>query len=352
MRKVADHVEAGWDIYKDNFVAYLLAMTLIIVVTFGIVLGGLFSLFPISDSDKLSDLLSSQSQMEAYIEGLSSGRVILAGLLFLAAAFFNIALTGGIIRFSRDLLKGKNIDVLKDMFATVRENGISLVWARIISFLILASIGVVFFGFLPGASTLSLIFAVTGLIVFIVATISFMLIEEAVVIDNTTGVKGVGKSYKVATNHFWPLFTLMLFFGLAAFVFNLVPYFGTVLNLFFLTPVMLGTYTDFYMKRKGVTRAQQKAIYRSGKAFKRTKKKANKSRKPRHTSTKSRSSKKVKRRPLTEVKGIGKATRKKLRDAGVKSTQSLVSSDPEKLSEKTGISKSRIKKWQTKAKKL
>lgn len=339
MRRIADHIETAWNLYKENFVSFLLAMFVVALITLGTVAAGILALFASGDADAS---LGTQEEVAQYISTLDPSIVVLSSILFLLAVIFNIALTGGVIGFVRDLLDGQEVDAVRDVVRVAKDKGLSLVWGRAITVLILGLIAFAFFGFLPGSGTFSTIFAAAGAIIFVAAIVSFILVEEAIVVSDTTGIQGVSKSYKTAINHFWPLFTIMLFFGLAGFVFNLLPYIGMLLNLFFLTPIMLATYTHFYIEREGVTRAQQKAMYRSGDAFERTKEKMS----SRHTSSK------VSRRPLTEVKGIGEATEEKLRDANVKTTQSLVSSDPEKLSDKTGISQDRIEKWQKRARKL
>ncbi len=60
--------------------------------------------------------------------------------------------------------------------------------------------------------------------------------------------------------------------------------------------------------------------------------------------------KKVVGKPLTEVKGIGKATAQKLKKAGAKTTKELTSMNPKKLAEKSGVSVKRIKKFVKRAK--
>ena len=56
--------------------------------------------------------------------------------------------------------------------------------------------------------------------------------------------------------------------------------------------------------------------------------------------------------PITDVKGIGKATNEKLGKAGVDSVEALASYDPEALSEKTGISEKTCAKLVEAAKEL
>ncbi len=53
----------------------------------------------------------------------------------------------------------------------------------------------------------------------------------------------------------------------------------------------------------------------------------------------------VKRVPLTDVKGIGPAKEKQLKEAGIKTANSLIKADLEKLSEKSKLSKSNLEKY-------
>ncbi len=59
---------------------------------------------------------------------------------------------------------------------------------------------------------------------------------------------------------------------------------------------------------------------------------------------------KKKARPLTDVKGIGKNTAKKLKKKGIKTTKGLAASRPETVAKKIGVSKSTAEKYVRRAK--
>lgn len=62
--------------------------------------------------------------------------------------------------------------------------------------------------------------------------------------------------------------------------------------------------------------------------------------------------KKVKQVPLSDISGLGPKTAEKLEAAGIKSALDLAGKDPEKLSAKSGVAVSSIKKFVKEAEKL
>ncbi|MFZ3077414.1 MAG: hypothetical protein WA139_03105 [Candidatus Aenigmatarchaeota archaeon] len=267
---VMEYISQAWDAYKRNFWQIIGGLLLVMLITFGIIIigalpllasfiqyyGGVSSPTTAAFANFISD---SAAQIAIFIAGI------------LAAFMAAVALNAGYVKMLADSLKGKA--EISTIFETAKEKFWTILGANILTLLIVSALALVLLvpPFLIMASSsietsdVSGIFAVlgallwffAGLIIFILAVLPFTLVEQAVVIGNHGVVDSVKKSFSVVKGNYLQFLALVVILGVVSGVVSLVPLMGDLINLFVVTPIMLLSYTIFYLAKTGKTGARK-----------------------------------------------------------------------------------------------
>lgn len=245
---VQQHIEAGWNAYKRNFVAIVGATIIAALMPIAIVLA---SAVPFVLAVWANPLLLSRLRQEiapAAIALAGAGGVILvAGLVI--AALASIALNAGIVRAYAEALSGRAR--LEALFSTARRKFLTAVGATILSGLITIApiVTALLFGFISPLLLAALF--IPALILALVLNILLVFIFQAIVIDDAGAVDAVRRSMRVAKRNFWSVLLLLLLWAAAAIIVMLALALAGLLILWLLiSPVFGIALTALYVKKR------------------------------------------------------------------------------------------------------
>ena len=152
------------------------------------------------------------------------------------------------------------------MFKTAQSKFWTILGANLIILLLLfvvvvavfspATILISFSGFSLQAAPVSYLFfiffsIVLGAIVLILFSMLFIFVNQAVVIDNLSAFQAVKRSFVVSKRNFLGiLFLFFMFFFFNAGLNNILNLLGSLLTLFVTSPLLLLSYTAFYVDRR------------------------------------------------------------------------------------------------------
>jgi len=252
---VIEHIEKSWKAYRKNFWPIITAMILQFILA-GIpfligVLPWIF-IYLSSGSVGITTLLLSNL-------GVFSFSVI----MFIIGFLISIALTGGLVRMFYEALRGKT--KYETMLKTAKEKFWTIIGANSLYILIFIVLFIaVFFPLfaLTGLSTFSggssfamlitiLLIVGLGSILLVLISIFFVFINQAIVIDNLNAIDSIGKSFEVSKKSYLTILGLMIIFILIdSALTTLFSFFGSVLEIFVVSPLLLLSYTSVYLKNR------------------------------------------------------------------------------------------------------
>ncbi|NIO44677.1 MAG: hypothetical protein GTN36_03950 [Candidatus Aenigmarchaeota archaeon] len=253
---VIEHIEKSWKAYRKNFWPIITAMVLqFILVGIPFLIGiipWVFIFLSYRTVDMITLLMS------------NLGALSFSLIMFAIGFLISIALTGGFVKMLYEALRGKT--KYETMLKTAKEKFWTIIGANSLFILILLVLFIAVFsplfiltGFsttFSGAGSLTLLItifsiATLGSILIILVSIFFVFINQAIVIDNLNAIDSVNKSFEVSKKSYLTILGLMIIFILlnSALV-NLFSFFGTVLEAFVVTPLLLLSYTSVYLEKR------------------------------------------------------------------------------------------------------
>ncbi len=252
-----EYIEKAWIAYKKNFWQIFAAILLQILVFLVPVIIGLmpwvFVLTPFSRDINLT---------KAMLDNL--GIFSFSVVMFIVGILASTILKGGFVRMLYESLNRRTR--FEVMFKTVQSKFWTILGANLIVLLILfvivvavfspATILISFSGFsLQTAPTSYLFFIflsiILGAIILVLFGILFIFINQAVVIDNLSAFQAVKRSFVISKRYFLSvLFLFFMFFFFNAGLNSVLRLLGTLLTLFVTSPLVLLSYTAFYVDRR------------------------------------------------------------------------------------------------------
>jgi len=89
-----------------------------------------------------------------------------------------------------------------------------------------------------------------GIIATLLIAPLFLFINQAIVINNSKAINSIKKSIKIGKKNYFQVLALMIIFALLGVASGLIPYIGTILNLFLIAPLGILSYTALYLRRR------------------------------------------------------------------------------------------------------
>lgn len=255
-----DYIEKGWKAYKNNFWSIVIALILQLVLTFipfviGLIPWGIilfYSGIGLTESNLSSLILSNLGVLSFSI------------LMFIFGFLISMVLNGGFVRMLYESLRGKA--KYETMLKTAKEKFWSILGANLLVLVIFMLIMAIFFApllILANISSLPffansflyviVLFSVVilGVIVLTLVSVLFVFVNQAIVIDNLRAFDAVKKSFEVSKKNFLGVFFLfLLFFLLNNGLENVLSIFGSIISIFVTTPLLLLSYTAFYVDKR------------------------------------------------------------------------------------------------------
>jgi hypothetical protein len=259
---VFGYIDKAWIAYKKNFWQIIIAIILQFLITAVPIIIGLLPWIFILPFSKITDLKT------LILSNL--GILSFSIVMFIAGCLVSVLLNGGFIRMLYEALRGKT--KFETMLVTAKERFWTILGANLIVLLVLLSIIFAFLlvpiAVLTGFSVTSLsqsillpylivIFSiiVLGVIVSVLFSIFFVFVNQAVVINNLNAVQSVKKSFDVSKKNYISILALFLiFFFFNAGLTNILSLLGSVLIWFLTAPLLLLSYTAFYVDKIKKTR--------------------------------------------------------------------------------------------------
>lgn len=259
---VLEYIKKAYKIYEKNFLD-LVVMNFVILLISGIIF--FIGFIPI-----LFLLVSSATGMTSSLTLLSTlfspgGIAVLAfaSIFFFIAILVSWVLQGSFVRVIYESLHGKV--KWETLWKTAKQKYKTLIGANFLRSLIIsipvAIILLPFFLSMMSITTassssalvtlaLSAFFLFIGIIIVLLVSLLFLLVDQTVVIDNANALEAVKKSFKIAKNNYIPLLALVVLYALASMLISLIPYIGGIIAGIFITPLMLISYTIFYLEKR------------------------------------------------------------------------------------------------------
>jgi len=254
-----EYIEKAWIAYKKNFWTIIIALILqCLLISIPFVIG----LLPWIIIFFTSGISLTQSNIVNFILsylGVFSFSIV----MFIIGLFASIVLNGGFVRMLYEGLRRKTrfeimLKTAKEKFWTILgANLLVLLIFLIIIAALFAPIGILLGSnlFLQEASVfyvfVILSTVVLGVIVLVLISILFVFVNQSIVIDNLSAFQAVKKSFKVSEKNFLNiLFLFLIFFIFNNGLYNFLFILGTILTWFVMSPLLLLSYTAFYVEKR------------------------------------------------------------------------------------------------------
>jgi len=246
---VMEYLSKAWKAYKRNALSIIVAMLII-----GVVAGGFVSL-------ALTPMFASIGQA---ITAGGFSMAILFGIMQSFASSLVIAIIGivialalqvGFVRMMVESLKGRT--KVRTMFEGAKKDWLKAIIAYALAYLLMIATILVFVLLAAAAGLVGWVLLAIGILAVLVMAMSFVFINQAIVVNNASPTEALKKSYGFFKKNFLQVILLYLVYIVAVFVAALIPFIGSIIMLFLVAPVFLLALTALYMGGR-VTEEEQK----------------------------------------------------------------------------------------------
>ena len=251
---VVEHLKRAWAAYKKNFWPLVGSYLLLTAITMLLAFLGI-ALVMIPFIGYAVDQIPTESEI-----ALAAPLVVSGFLVFLIAVVVGTILKCGYIGLAAEALKKKT--KLSTLFDTVRKRWVSLLGTEILKGIITLFLfaPALFFGlpqlqiaedgsFAVGSWSL-LCVAILLAIVAAFVSLLFVFNAYAVVLDKTTAVGGIRKSFEFVRKTYISLLALVILLAIITLGGSMLPIIGTLIALVFIGPFTILTLTSFYLSKK------------------------------------------------------------------------------------------------------
>lgn len=252
---VLNYIEKAFEIYKKNF-SNLVLMQFVILVISGIVF--LIGFLPLL-------ILYFTTRGTPFFQILFSpfgiATLSFSVIIFAIGMLVSWVLEGGYTRVIYESLKGKVR--WETLWKTVRTKYKTFIGARFIVLVVLGIILSIFIlPFILSFVTLktttirplflasSILMLLVGVLITFLVGILFILKYQAIVIDNLGAIDAIKRSISIAKKNYFQLLLLAIVIAIINGVASLIPYVGAVIAAVFVSPLVMITYTLFYLEKR------------------------------------------------------------------------------------------------------
>ena len=244
---VFEYIKTGWQTYKINFMSFILAelMALIIVgIFFGIGTGIIFTTMGISS---FAELRSPEITISRIVSVFPLFMGLSVSLIFyLVAALLGALFITGLFSMAAEALRGTT--QFKTMFIAAKENGITgmttsilvCLTALILMFVLIGVLGVIF----------SVIGSVIGTVLLLLIMVFFSFSHPGIVVDKLGPIETIQRSISITKKNYPDVFGLLVFYIGISLGLTFVPFVGQIIIYFVLTPMFFISLVFFYKRNK------------------------------------------------------------------------------------------------------
>jgi len=244
---VLEYIKKGWESYKTNFMSFIIA-ELIALIVVGIILMigsvAIFTTMGISPFTELRSPVITISRIVPISPLFLNFSVLLA--FYLVATLFGAFFIIGLFSMAAESLRG--VTGFRTMFSAAKEFGITGILTSVIVWLI-----AMFFIFIV-VGILGLVFpvigSVIGLILFLLIMVFFSFSYPGIVVDNLGPIETIQRSIKITKKNYPDVFGLLLFYTVISFALNFIPFIGQIIIYFVLMPMFFISLVFFYKRNK------------------------------------------------------------------------------------------------------
>ena len=244
---VFEYVKRGWHTYKANFMSFIVA-ELIALIIVGIFLGvGAGIIFTTMGISSFAELRSPEITISRIVSvfPLFLG-VSVSFIFYLVAVLLGALFTTGLFGMAAEALRGGT--ELKTMFNTAKEFGITGITASIIVCLISLILMFIFIGAL--GIIFNVIGSIIGTILFLLILVFFSLSHPGIVIDNLGPIETIQRSINITKKNYPDIFGLLVFYTGISLALTFVPFIGQAIIYFVFIPMFIISLVFFYKKNK------------------------------------------------------------------------------------------------------
>lgn len=247
---VTEHIEKAFEAYSRNAWSFIGAYLFVALIS-GLFLGSIYYTYTIFK--------------EAILTFLS-----IVGVLTFIFSLFVAFFQAGLIKMSQEALKGKT--KFKTIFSSSFNLYLKLLGAYILTGIIILVIAFIFIGIpllsivlsaaqeIIGNNTTqavtytpaiisAFVAMFVGIIVTLLLSLPFVLFSQAAVIDGLGSFSSVKKSFMVVKENYLPFLGLILLLMIISVVIGFIPIIGFIVQQLFIAPIILITYTSFYISK-------------------------------------------------------------------------------------------------------
>lgn len=245
---VMEYVRRAWEAYKKNWMTFIVAELLILIIIgiiFGIGIGIIFGSLGISSLMELTNIEFLAQRIVAILPLLAGFGSAL--IFFIIAGLVGVFLNTGIYGMAAEALRGRT--KVDTMFKVAKKMGITGVLTSIIlgiiSFFLLtilvAGLGI----------TLPIVGSVIGMIIFLLIMMLFSLVFPGIVVDNLGTIETIQKSFNIVKKNYFEMFGLLLFYAIVSIVLMLIlTIIGMLICWFVVAPMLYISLVFFYRRKK------------------------------------------------------------------------------------------------------
>jgi hypothetical protein len=244
---VFEYIKTGWQAYKSNFMSFIIAELIALIIVISIIGVGTGIIFTTMGISSFAELRSPELSITRIVSVFPLFMGLSISLIFyLIAALVAALFITGLFYMAAESLRGSTD--FKSMFTAIKEVGLTgiltsiVVWliALILMFILVAALGVIF----------PVIGSVVGAVLFLLIMVLFSLVYPGIVIDDIGPIEAIERSVNVTKKNYSDVFALLVFYVGIYFGLIFIPFIGQILILFVIMPICFISLTFFYKRNR------------------------------------------------------------------------------------------------------
>lgn len=244
---VFEYIKTGWQTYKANFMDFILAQLIALVIVgifFGVGTGIIFITMGISSFAELRSPEITISRIVSVFPLLMGLSISL--IFYLVGAILGALFTIGLFGMAVEALRGTT--QFKTMFTVIKETGMVgiitsitiCLLSLILMFILVGVLGVLF----------SVIGSIIGFILLMLIMVFFSFSYPGIVVDNLGPIETIQRSINITKKNYPDVFAILIFYTGILLGLTFVPFLGQILIYFVLIPMFFITLVFYYKRNK------------------------------------------------------------------------------------------------------
>lgn len=237
-----EYVKKSWKIYSNNPFPFVIGAALSTVVT---IVGFMLASFVLTGSF-LDIFMNDTSLLAMQFNNLATGFFVLA-----VTIVANIIIMSGLYGMAEESIRKKTS--IETMIKTIKGKSITILAASIMVMMIaIASVIPMITVIIFANSTGSILEAALMIIsvLFFLAILSLFSLVYPAVIENKKAIDALLSSVRTVKHSYLQTISLLLIFVILSLLLGWIPYAGSVLTTFIISPCSYIAFTMFYQKKK------------------------------------------------------------------------------------------------------